>query len=98
MSVFGWSLPPGVSMNDIDAQFGGEDDCERCGFPVVECQCPECPICRSLGCIDHLTQEEAAKLIRQLRAEIWANAEYVELGKQAKRSSIRQEYRLGDWT
>jgi hypothetical protein len=45
-SVFGWDLPPGVSMRDIDPP---EQPCEVCGQPSDSCICPECPVCGEQG-------------------------------------------------
>lgn len=46
MSAFGWSLPPGCSMRDIDPP---ELPCEVCGVDVDSCICPECPVCQTNG-------------------------------------------------
>lgn len=45
--LFGWSLPPGVSMRDIDPP---ERPCEVCGgLADSGCICPECTVCGSHG-------------------------------------------------
>lgn len=45
--IFGWSLPPGVSMRDIDPDPG---PCQVCGRdPSGDCLCPECPTCGVFG-------------------------------------------------
>jgi hypothetical protein len=44
--IFGWSLPPGVTMNDIDPP---ERPCEVCGIEAGNCICPECPVCGEAG-------------------------------------------------
>jgi hypothetical protein len=49
MGIFGWSLPPGCSQNDIDSAYGYEEPCECCGHAVDECVCPECPTCGTQG-------------------------------------------------
>jgi hypothetical protein len=41
-SIFGWDLPPGVSMRDLDPP---ECPCDVCGRLSNDCICPECPIC-----------------------------------------------------
>ena len=46
MGIFGWSLPPGVSMNDIDPP---ERPCEVCGLFPDDCICPQCSVCHSYG-------------------------------------------------
>jgi hypothetical protein len=46
MGIFGWSLPPGVSMNDIDPP---DRPCEVCGKFTDDCICQECPKCSSYG-------------------------------------------------
>jgi hypothetical protein len=46
MGIFGWDLPPGVSMRDIDPP---EGPCDVCGKSVDDCICPECPVCHSHG-------------------------------------------------
>jgi len=48
-SIFGWSLPPGCSMRDIDRAFGEDETCDVCCKHVDECICPECPHCQSHG-------------------------------------------------
>lgn len=49
MGIFGWSLPPGCSSNDIDRAFGDEGPCLCCGLAVDMCICPECPQCGTQG-------------------------------------------------
>ena len=44
-----------------------ESKCIRCGQRIIECMCPACPVCNFFGCVDHLSQEEAGQLIRELR-------------------------------
>ena len=46
MGIFGWSLPPGCSMRDIDPP---EGPCAVCGKSVDDCICPECPECGGVG-------------------------------------------------
>jgi len=46
MGQFGWDLPPGVSLNDIDPP---EQPCEVCGKYVDDCICPECTVCGTQG-------------------------------------------------
>lgn len=46
MGIFGWSLPPGVSMRDIDPP---DYPCEVCGLEAGSCECPECPVCDEAG-------------------------------------------------
>jgi hypothetical protein len=46
MGLFGWDLPPGASMNDIDPL---EGPCEVCGTDPANCNCPECPTCGEWG-------------------------------------------------
>lgn len=46
MGIFGWSLPPGVSMRDIDP---GDQPCEVCGKDIDDCVCPECDVCGTQG-------------------------------------------------
>lgn len=43
-SIFGWDLPPGCSMRDIDPP---EPPCECCG--KADCICPECLQCGESG-------------------------------------------------
>ncbi len=50
MSIFGWSLPPGVTSSMTDPP---EQPCEICGKFPDDCECPECPRCGMFGCIDH---------------------------------------------
>jgi hypothetical protein len=45
-SVFGWSLPPGCSMQMID-RLSEERPCAVCG--QMDCLCPECPECGGTG-------------------------------------------------
>lgn len=44
--LFGWSLPPGVSIRDIDPP---EQPCSICGEFSDRCICPECPTCNASG-------------------------------------------------
>lgn len=44
--IFGWSLPPGVSMSDIAPDTG---PCDVCGHTDADCICPECPVCYEHG-------------------------------------------------
>ncbi len=77
MSKFGWSYPPGVS----DAMIcPPEQPCELCGKMADNCDCPECPVCGSYGCIQH--EAEDALRIRLARLEYLANC--------AKRELIRR--------
>lgn len=47
MGLFGWDLPPGCTMNDIDPPI---PPCEVCGLdPDDGCVCPECPVCDVIG-------------------------------------------------
>lgn len=64
-SIFGWSLPPGVTNRMIEDAAGHEGPCEACGRPVDDCICPECPQCGATGdviCYElhglHLTTEQ----------------------------------------
>ena len=48
--IFGWDLPPGVSLRDIEAAMGDDEErCEVCGAPAYDCVCPECPRCGVQG-------------------------------------------------
>lgn len=47
-SVFGWSLPPGVSHRMIEDS-SAEGPCDICGLSVDDCVCPLCPVCQSVG-------------------------------------------------
>lgn len=61
MSIFGWSLPPGVSLRDIDPP---EQPCELCGEESGWCECPECPECGAYGdkkCYHELGHMEMTK-------------------------------------
>lgn len=85
MGIFGWSLPPGVTMNDIDPP---ERPCEVCGIESGNCICPECPSCGSAGdpkCYEEhgLVRTQAqidgkAALDAQLNAEREADAAWAE--------------------
>jgi hypothetical protein len=46
-SVFGWSLPPGVTNRMIDEQMSGP--CAVCGASEDDCVCPECHVCGTVG-------------------------------------------------
>ena len=45
-NIFGWDLPPGVSMRDIDPP---ESPCAVCGEFADNCICPDCPRCGCQG-------------------------------------------------
>lgn len=47
--LFGWDLPPGCTMRDIDEQAGVGEICEVCGYVVEKCICAECPVCSENG-------------------------------------------------
>jgi hypothetical protein len=47
-SIFGWSLPPGVTNKMID-DLCEEGPCEVCAKPVDSCICHECPVCHEIG-------------------------------------------------
>lgn len=49
MGLFGWDLPPGCTMADIERAAGGDGPCEVCGEHVDDCICPECPTCGVQG-------------------------------------------------
>lgn len=87
MSIFGWSYPPGCSgLPDDD-----EGPCDRCGENLQNCQCPECPVCSNVGCVDHLSQEEAAKLIKELRMWKTCNWGRVEMALKLENEAIKKE-------
>lgn len=46
MGIFGWSLPPGVTMRDLDPE---PQPCAVCGRLDAECICPECGQCGAQG-------------------------------------------------
>jgi len=48
-SMFGWSLPPGVTNQMIEEAQGLEQPCEVCGLWADDCQCPICPTCKVQG-------------------------------------------------
>lgn len=48
-SIFGWDLPPGCTMRDIENAFGEESPCLICGRFSDDCLCPECPKCFNFG-------------------------------------------------
>lgn len=49
MGVFGWDLPPGCSIRDIDEHAGAYAECELCKHTADNCTCPECPECGECG-------------------------------------------------
>ena len=49
MTDFGWSYPPGASM-DPSAPYNQSDDiCPVCGVDAYDCDCAECPTCGVVG-------------------------------------------------
>ena len=73
MGIFGWSLPPGCSMRDIDPP---EQPCEVCGEYPDNCICPECPICYDYGnprCyLEHgLRRTEEQKFHKEVQRRFW---------------------------
>ena len=75
MGKFGWSLPPGCSMRDIEAAME-EGPCVVCGNAIDNCTCEPCPTCGNAGCIEHqsinwlTTQIEIRSFqLRELQAE-----------------------------
>ena len=47
--LFGWDLPPGVSMRDIEDAMSQDYPCDVCGNPATACICPECRVCGAAG-------------------------------------------------
>lgn len=48
MSIFGWDLPPGCSINDLPGN-QPEEPCNICLSDLDHCICPECPVCGAIG-------------------------------------------------
>jgi hypothetical protein len=76
---FGWDLPPGCSMRDIDRAMGGDDEpmkeCPRCsGYGTIGSNDDECPMCKGDGVIpqteEDVLDKELDKADRQRDAEI----------------------------
>jgi len=74
MRTFGWDLPPGCTMNDIDPP---ERPCEVCGMALDDCFCPECPVCGEYGnpfCYrEHgltVSKEQSESLAKHLQREM----------------------------
>ena len=44
----GFNMPPGCNVSDIPG-CGDEGPCAICCQPVIECICPECPVCKGHG-------------------------------------------------
>lgn len=84
-SIFGWSLPPGVSHSDIDPPSG---PCEICGQNVDadECICPECPECGAYGDPDCYEKHWLVRTEEQIN--LLANAEK----EWEERSRAEEEY------
>ena len=65
--LFGWSLPPGCSMRDIDQAYGVEGplDCPVCvdGVELAGVDCPKCGnvTCAKHGCVVCLDLEKQRK-------------------------------------
>jgi len=66
-SIFGWSLPPGVTMRDIDPP---EQPCHKCG--KYDCVCQECLVCGSYGCLTHETHISIYARLQILRMQVQA--------------------------
>lgn len=68
--IFGWSLPPGVSMRDIDQS---ESPCMVCARDVDHCICAECPQCATIGDLrcyaEHGLVESAFQIASRQEAE-----------------------------
>jgi hypothetical protein len=74
--IFGWSLPPGCSHQDIEEAAGVDLPCEVCGKAVDDCTCPECKVCGCIGdpsCYHShgltRTQEQIDSLAAQLKED-----------------------------
>lgn len=97
-SIFGWSLPPGVSMRDIDPP---EFPCLVCGHMSESCICPECPDCGVCGdpdCYDrgHPSDYPAAEVqLQRNEAQILGRALRDEQELEMARRE-REHYRLYD--
>jgi hypothetical protein len=49
VGIFGWSMPPGCSHQDIDRAVGLDQPCEVCGNMEDDCICKPCPKCHVVG-------------------------------------------------
>lgn len=95
--IFGWSLPPGVSMRDIDPP---DLPCEVCGLYPADCVCPECPECSVIGdpaCyipgahgMVHSEEQNRYCLLRQ-SVEASEAAHDAEMAKQEERWAAEQK-------
>jgi hypothetical protein len=47
--LFGWDLPPGVSLRQIEEAMGQDYPCDVCGNDAAVCICPECRVCGAAG-------------------------------------------------
>lgn len=80
MGKFGWSLPPGVTMNMIDPP---EPPCEICGQQIDNCICPECSVCGEYGfsqCyVEHgMRRTEEQKFLLECAERQWREEAEVE--------------------
>lgn len=78
-SIFGWSLPPGCTMQQIEEQAGAFALCDVCGHSIDDCICPECSICNEAGNLNcyrpeghglKFTKEQSVGRIKRKIAEL----------------------------
>lgn len=92
-SVFGWSLPPGVTT------LPGEEPCPPCqccgGDPEGEsCICPECPVCEVFGDPDCYREHGLTYTFSQLRGQ--AVMEWINQREAAAEEAYWQQFGEGD--
>lgn len=88
MTIFGWSLPPGISFNDIDPP---EEPCLVCEQIENNCVCPECPECGTFG--DTYCYDNHGLIRTDRQIDLLAKAE-----KEWEENSKQQSELTEDWT
>ena len=75
--IFGWSLPPGCSLRDIE-QSMEEGPCLLCGKSSDDCQCEPCEKCGYVGCINHISNENLLTRLEVLNIQVYSFKQEVE--------------------
>lgn len=97
-SIFGWDLPPGVTPNDIEDAIGGDPEAGSVTSALAAilddpCEGEESGLTGkpyALGEV-HLTPEEAAEVIEEMRREVFGVPGGIERLAQASAAELELE-------
>ena len=102
-SIFGWSLPPGVTSKMIDEAYGVDQPCAVCARDIDSCVCPECPTCHETGSVHcyavHGLRLSKQQVIHRQEARVHRAEEDLRIEKQCLeqyKESERTEWDIDD--